>query len=122
MQRGGAKAVRPRHVVSALVLVPRFTENVRGYAEGGSCLQHRLLGYCPKPAVESAHRTADEKSRGGGGSDRESENGRVQDRARERLCRRVGGDVHRLRQGGSPDPCRRLRQGDGGAGAEISRR
>src|ERR1700728_2397979 len=33
MQRGGAKAVRPRHVVSALVLVPRFTENVRGYAE-----------------------------------------------------------------------------------------
>src|SRR3984957_21233682 len=113
MQRRCAKAVRPRYVVSALVLVPRLTENVRGYAQGRSCLQHRLLGYRPKPAVESAHRTADEKSRGGGGGDRESENGRVQDRARERLCRRAGGGVYGLRHGGSPQPRRRLCEGDG---------
>src|ERR1700748_1157562 len=104
MQRRCAKAVRPGHVVSTLVLVPRLTENVRGYVEGRSCLQHRLLGYRPKSAVESPRRTTDKKSRGGGGGDRESENGRVQDRARERLCRRAGGDVHRLRQGGSPHP------------------
>src|ERR1700743_2919612 len=101
MQRRSAKAVRSWHVVSALVLVPRFTENVRGYAEGRSCLQHRLLGYRHEPAVESAHCTTDEKSRGGGGGDREGESGRGQDRAREGVCRRAGGGVYRLTQRGS---------------------
>src|SRR5579871_713864 len=120
MQCGRAEAVRPWHAVSALVLVPRLAENVRGYAEGGSVLQYRLLGHRPEPVVESASCAAGQESRGRGGGDRESENDRLQDRARARLCRRAGGDVHRLRQGGSPYPCRSLCEGNGSPGAEIS--
>ncbi len=93
VQCGGTKVIRPRHAVSALVLVPRLAEDVRGHAEGRSLLQHCLLGHRPQPVVESAYGAAGKESRGGGGGDRESENGRLQDGARASLCQRAGGDV-----------------------------
>ena len=97
MQAGSAKAVRPRHAVSAFVLVSRVAAGIRGCAEGRSRVRHRLLGHRAEPAVESPRADAGEESRRGRRSDRQGTERRRQDAARARLHRRARGHLRRLR-------------------------
>ena len=71
---GGASALRPRHALSALVLVSRLAKGLRGCAEGRSRMRHRLLGHRAQPVVESPYRAAAEESRRGRRRAGESEN------------------------------------------------
>src|ERR1051325_3743510 len=63
LQAGRAEAFRPGDAVSALVLVSRIANGVRGYAESGPRMRHRVLGYCAEPAVEPARANPGEESR-----------------------------------------------------------
>ena len=65
VQRGRAAALRPRHALPALVLVPRREGDLRGGAQGRSRLRHRLLGHRAQPARQSAQRPAGPTSRPG---------------------------------------------------------
>ena len=108
VQAGSAEALRPRHAVSALVLVPRVAKGFRGCAEGRSRMRHRLLGHRAEPAagIPTSPPPAKNLAEGAAAIAKGKSVG-AKTAARARLHRCACGHVRRLRQGRSPHAHRR---------------
>ena len=102
VQRGGAAPLRPRHALSALLLVPQREGGVRGGAEGRSDLRHGAMGHRAYAARQPAQRDPAVQPRARPRRHPEGQGDERQDRARARLHRRADADVRRLRQA---QPC-----------------